>query len=77
MESARNLARHKQTIKVSFDEGLSRPEEYWIELDEGRGSGYSCLASINENRIGILCEGSQAHMTFQTIHIKELLNPMD
>ncbi len=69
--------RHKQTIKVSFDEGLTWPEEYWIELDEGRGSGYSCLTSINEKTIGILYEGSQAHMTFQTIHIRDILNPLD
>ena len=69
--------RHKQTIKVSFDEGLTWPEEYWIELDEGRGSGYSCLTSLNQKTIGILYEGSQAHMTFQTIHIREFLNTLD
>jgi sialidase-1 len=66
--------RHKQTIKASFDDGLSWPEKYWIELDEGRGAGYSCLTSIDENTIGILYEGSQAHMTFQRVPISEFLN---
>ena len=65
--------RHKQTIKVSFDGGKSWPEKYWIELDEGRGAGYSCLTSINENTIGILYEGSQAQMTFQCILIEKIL----
>ena len=65
--------RHKQTIKVSFDEGFTWPEKYWIELDEGKGSGYSCLTSIDEKTIGILYEGSQAHMTFQKIDVEELL----
>jgi sialidase-1 len=66
--------RHKQTIKASFDDGLTWPEKYWIELDEGRGAGYSCLTSIDKNTIGILYEGSQAHMTFQRILISEFLN---
>nr|WP_320154007.1 exo-alpha-sialidase [uncultured Draconibacterium sp.] len=65
--------RHKQTIKVSFDDGQTWPEEYWIELDEGKGAGYSCLTSIDYNTIGILYEGSQAQMTFQAIDIKNIL----
>jgi sialidase-1 len=65
--------RHKQTIKVSFDDGKTWPEKYWIELDEGRGAGYSCLTSVDENTIGILYEGSQAQMTFQQISLKEIL----
>ncbi len=65
--------RHKQTIKVSFDDGLSWPEKYWMELDEGRGAGYSCLTSIDENTIGILYEGSQAQMTFQKILLEDLI----
>lgn len=65
--------RIKQTIKVSLDEGLTWPERYWIELDEGGGAGYSCLTSVDENRVGILYEGSQAHMTFQSIDISEII----
>lgn len=65
--------RIKQTIKVSLDDGKSWPKEYWMELDEGRGAGYSCITSIDNDHIGILYEGSQAHMTFQKININELM----
>jgi sialidase-1 len=64
--------RVKQTIKVSFDDGKTWPEEYWMELDEGQGAGYSCITSVDNDHIGILYEGSQAHMTFQKININEL-----
>ena len=66
-------SRIKQTIKVSFDEGKTWPKKHWIELDEGRGAGYSCLTSIDNNTIGILYEGSQAHMTFQKIDISDII----
>lgn len=66
--------RIKQTIKVSLDDGKTWPEKYWIELDEGRGSGYSCITSIDNDHIGILYEGSQAQMTFQKIRIDELIH---
>ena len=67
------FSRVKQTIKISFDEGQTWPEKYWIELDEGRGASYSCLTTIDDDTIGILYEGSQAQMTFQAISLKELL----
>jgi len=69
--------RIKQTIKVSMDDGKTWPEQYWMELDEGRGSGYSCITSIDNDHIGILYEGSQAHMTFQKININELIKKHD
>ncbi|MGV3504510.1 MAG: exo-alpha-sialidase [Adhaeribacter sp.] len=65
--------RHKQTIKMSLDDGKTWPEKYWIELDEGSGGGYSCLTSIDNNTIGIVYEGSQAHMTFQRIDMEDFL----
>jgi sialidase-1 len=68
--------RHNMTIKVSFDDGKTWPEEYWMLLDEGNSFGYSCLTSINENTIGILYEGSRAHMTFESILLKELIKPI-
>lgn len=67
-------SRSRMTIKVSLDDGKTWPEEHWILLDEERSRGYSCLTSIDENTIGILYEGSQAHMTFQKIALSELLN---
>lgn len=66
--------RHHMTIKVSFDDGKTWPEKYWMLLDEGKSRGYSCLTSIDENTIGILYEGSQAHMTFESIPFNELIN---
>lgn len=67
--------RHHMTLKVSFDDGKTWPETYWILLDEGNSRGYSCITSIDENTIGILYEGSRADMTFESIPIKEILNP--
>lgn len=63
--------RHKQTIKVSLDDGQTWPEKYWIELDEGSGAGYSCLTSVDNDNIGILYESSQAHMTYQVLNLKD------
>jgi sialidase-1 len=65
--------RRKTTIKVSFDEGMTWPEEYWMLLDEGYNRGYSCLTSIDENTIGIIYEGSTADMTFESIPLNELI----
>ncbi|MEN6452621.1 MAG: sialidase family protein [Prolixibacteraceae bacterium] len=67
--------RHHMTIKISFDDGNTWPEKYWLLLDEGNSRGYSCLTSVDEKTIGILYEGSQADITFQRIPLSELLNP--
>ena len=67
--------RHRMSIKVSFDDGMTWPEEYWLVLDEQKSRGYSCLTSIDENTIGILFEGSRADMTFLKIPLSELINP--
>jgi len=66
-------SRNRMTIKVSFDDGKTWPEEYWLLLDEKRGRGYSCITSIDEQTIGILYEGSRADMTFQKIRLSEIL----
>ncbi len=65
--------RRRTTIKVSFDDGMTWPEKYWLLLDEGYNRGYSCLTSIDEETIGIIYEGSQADMTFESIPLSELL----
>jgi sialidase-1 len=65
--------RNHMTVKVSYDDGLTWPKEKHILLDELSGRGYSCLTSVDEDTIGILYEGSQAHMIFQTLQLKELL----
>lgn len=65
--------RERMTIKLSFDEGQTWPEKYWLLLDELELSGgYSSLTSINNSTIGILYEGSQAQMTFESIGLDDL-----
>lgn len=66
--------RNHITLKVSFDEGQTWPDEHKILLDEYSGRGYSCITSIDENTIGILYESSQADMIFQQIELNELQN---
>ncbi|MCB0646275.1 MAG: exo-alpha-sialidase [Saprospiraceae bacterium] len=66
--------RHHMTIKVSFDDGKTWPKKYWLLLDEGKGRGYSCLTSVDQETIGILYEGSQADMTFQRISLTDWLD---
>lgn len=69
--------RHHITIKASPDRGLTWPKEHRLLLDEGQGAGYSCMSMIDRKTVGILYEGSQAHMTFQRIPLKELLGEAD
>lgn len=65
--------RESMTIKVSFDDGKTWPKKNWLLLDDlGLMGGYSSLTSINNNTIGILYEGSQAQMTFESIDLEEL-----
>ncbi|MDR1091499.1 MAG: exo-alpha-sialidase [Prevotella sp.] len=65
--------RNHITLKVSFDDGNSWPVEKRILLDEYSGRGYSCITSIDENRIGILYESSQADIIFQQVLLDELV----
>lgn len=61
------------TIKLSFDGGVTWKEENQLLLDEGIGWGYTCLTMIDKETIGILYESSVAHMTFQSIKLKDLV----
>jgi len=65
--------RHHITIKASPDLGETWPKEHRMLLDEGNGAGYSCMSLIDDQTVGILYEGSQAHMTFQRIPLNELV----
>ena len=60
------------TIKASLDRGLTWPQKYSLLLDEQPSAGYSCMAMIDQQTVGILYEGSQANMTFQRIPLVEL-----
>ncbi len=68
-------ARTHQTIQVSFDEGRTWPEKYHLLLDEGRGAGYPSLTRVDDRHVGIVYEGSQAHLVFEKIPLAELLDP--
>lgn len=62
------------TIKISLDGGLTWLPQHQLLLDEEDGWGYSCLTMIDQETIGILYESSVAHMTFQAIKIKDIVN---
>ena len=61
------------TLKVSFDDGKTWPEDRWILYDEYRSAGYSTITSIDENTIGIFYESSQTHLAFIQITLDEIL----
>ena len=65
--------RRRMTIKASRDSGLSWPEGSALLLDEGRSAGYSCLTMIEAETVGILYEGSRAHLTFQRVPLADVL----
>jgi sialidase-1 len=60
------------TLKVSYDDGNTWPEDRWILLDEYSGRGYSCITSVNDSTIGILYESSQADLVFQQVKLEEI-----
>ncbi|MDG1832917.1 MAG: exo-alpha-sialidase, partial [Verrucomicrobiota bacterium] len=55
--------RNHITIKSSNDRGLTWPADSQLLLDEWGSAGYSCLSMIDDQTVGILYEGSRAHMT--------------
>ena len=65
--------RKRITIKASSDRGLSWPDQNRVLLDEALSAGYSCMSMIDSETIGILYEGSQAHMTFQRVPLVDLI----
>ncbi len=66
--------RENMTLKVSFDDGMTWPEKYWILLDEMKSRGYSCITSVNENEIAVLYESSQADLVFEKIPLSDIIN---
>jgi len=65
--------RTHHSIQVSFDEGKTWPKEHRLLLDAGRGAGYPSLSRVDDKHVGIVYEGSGAHLVFEKISIDELL----
>ncbi len=64
--------RNHITIKASPDGGMTWPRQHQLLLDENNSAGYSCMSMIDAQTVGILYEGSQAHMTFQRIPLSDI-----
>lgn len=74
-----NTTNHRKdiTIKASLDGGYTWDKDNQLLLDEGYGWGYSCLTMIDDETVGIIYEGSTAHMVFQAVKLKDLLNSIN
>ena len=67
--------RDHHSIRVSFDDGVTWPEENRLLLDEFRGAGYPSLSRVDDTHVGIVYEGSQADLVFERLSLEELLQP--
>ncbi|MBB4081087.1 sialidase-1 [Lewinella aquimaris] len=65
------VTRNHITIKTSFDDGMTWPEENQLELYEENTYGYSCMTMVDEDHIGILYEGNK-ELYFEKIALTEL-----
>ena len=65
--------RTHHTVQLSLDNGKTWPAKCKLLLDEGRGRGYPSISRIDQRHFGIVYEGSQADLVFETIALDELL----
>jgi sialidase-1 len=63
-------------VQVSFDDGATWPDSHHWLLDEGRGTGYPSLTRVDREHVGIVYEGSQAHLVFEKLPIRDLVEPV-
>lgn len=67
-------SRSNHSIRISFDDGMTWPDEFRLLLDVDSGAGYPSLSRVDDQHIGIVYEGSQSHVVFEKISIAELLS---
>ncbi|MGM9790982.1 MAG: exo-alpha-sialidase [Candidatus Cryptobacteroides sp.] len=72
--ASREQGRNHICIKASLDGGLSWKSEDCLLLDQEEGWGYSCLSPIGHDKVGILYEGSTAHLVFQQIKLSDIVH---
>lgn len=65
--------RNRITLRASTDLGLGWP--FALMLDEEHGWGYSCIAPVDKETVGILYESGSAQLVFQKIKIKDIVKP--
>ncbi len=70
----RTDGRRDMTIKASLDGGLTWNDANKLLLDEEFGWGYSCMSQIDEETVGIVYEGSNAHLVYQQVRIDDIIN---
>jgi len=64
--------RRRMTIRVSPDLGETWPQETQLLLDEGRSAGYPSATMIDDEFVGVLFEGSAAHLTFMRVRVADI-----
>ena len=64
--------RYDLTIKISEDDGMTWPEKWHTVYDARLGNGYSCLAPIGDDHVGVLYEG-ETELFFLRISLEKLL----
>ena len=64
--------RHSLSIKISEDDGMTWPEKWHTVYDARLGNGYSCLAPIGDDHVGVLYEG-ETELFFLRLSLDELL----
>lgn len=69
---ASTRAREMMTLKISRDEGLSWPERFQMIYDVRKCFGYSCLAPVDDDHVGVFYEGS-GEMYFLRLPLGEIL----
>ena len=63
--------RRNLTLRISFDGGVTWPGS--VLIDRGPCWGYSCLTMVYPDTVGILYEGSRAHIMFRAVPLQDLM----